>query len=114
MALAGSEARCLEQIRPRRTHEDLALALAQEVVDESNPRWVELAGHVIQEQEWVCAAGGPDRRELGQLEGQAQDAVLTLGGVVARGAPLELELELVLVGPESGGTAPAVLGAPYP
>ncbi len=85
-------------------------AVAHKVIDGSRPTGVEFARDVVEEQHGLRVPGLAHALELGELQPEREQALLTLGSVMARRAPFELELELVPVRPERRALAPGIRG----
>jgi hypothetical protein len=70
---------------------------------------VELAGHVVEQEQGGLAGELAGGLQLGDLEGEDERAGLALAGEGARGLAAELHVEVVAVGPHGGGAAGEVL-----
>src|SRR5690606_40770096 len=72
-----------EELRSGRGHEDLARAVAHEVVDGAGPPGVELARDVVEEQDGLGAARLTHALELGELEPEIGRAACRERGRIA-------------------------------
>src|SRR5580698_7484187 len=88
--------------------ERLAIEPGDHVEQQCAARGIELARHVVEQEDWGVAEAGAHLRQLGQLERQHQRPELPLRGVGAGQRPGEADLQVVGLGPEAGEAAPFV------
>jgi hypothetical protein len=69
----------VHKLRPRRRHDDLALGLLSERHEQrGRSSAIELAGHVVKEQDGPCATGLSNDLHLGKLERENHGPMLAL------------------------------------